>query len=74
MTYKDRLDLEDDQSSVGNCAEIYMTGDKPPRLSVRIENPWAGDTETGFGRTCNIELDLDRARQLRDWLTKTLGA
>lgn len=42
------------------------------RVTFSIENPWAGDTETGFGYNCDITIYDDEAIRLRDWLIKVL--
>ncbi len=44
------------------------------RLTVQIEEPFAGDTETGFGRTCSIGLSLDNAEAFAHWLIETVEA
>lgn len=33
-----------------------------------IENPWSGDTETGFGRTTSCSFNVEEATTLRDFL------
>jgi len=38
-------------------------------ISIRIENPWAGSTETGFGATCYVGLSTEKARELAAWLS-----
>ena len=37
-----------------------------------IENPWAGDTETGFGQETSVHLDTERATRLYEFLKKKL--
>jgi hypothetical protein len=38
-------------------------------ITITCEEPWAGDSETGFGRACSIRLDFETARKLGQWLT-----
>jgi hypothetical protein len=38
-------------------------------VTVTVEEPWAGDTETGFGRSCSIRLSPADAAELGEWLT-----
>jgi hypothetical protein len=37
-------------------------------LTVTVEEPWAGDTETGFGRACTIRISKEQGRELAEWL------
>lgn len=45
-------------------------------IAIEIEEPWAGDTETGFGRSGSIRLNKAQAIELAEWLLKaaTQGA
>lgn len=56
--------------SVGDnaCFDIHKNG----ALQINIESPWAGDSESGFGRSCYIELSPADAVALRDWLIAVL--
>lgn len=38
------------------------------RIRISVENPWAGDSECGFGQTCSVILPPDVARALAEWL------
>lgn len=38
-------------------------------ITLEIEEPWAGCTETGFGQSCTITLNAAEARALAAWLT-----
>jgi hypothetical protein len=42
----------------------------PGNQSIQIEcyEPWAGDTETGFGRGGSIQLSKEQAIELASWL------
>lgn len=42
-------------------------------MTVSIEEPWAGDTETGFGRNCSIYLEPKTAREFALWILKHIG-
>jgi len=59
----------DDGGYLGNNIEAtYRDG----HFSITVENPWAGDTETGFGYSCQIGMNVEEARAFRDWLTARL--
>jgi hypothetical protein len=45
-------------------AEIDYEG----KISLEIMEPWAGDTETGFGRSGAIRLSKEQALELMVWL------
>jgi hypothetical protein len=51
--------------------EAYCRGGQ---LTIEIEEPWAGSTETGFGQTCSIGLDLDGAEAFARWILATVEA
>ena len=50
--------------------EATLTAVRNPDGSVHIEidEPWAGDTDSGFGRTCHIDLSPQQAAALEVWL------
>lgn len=64
------LELDDD-SSVGDFLEAYLG---ETTITIRIDNPWAGDTETGLGRDATVDIEIDNARKLRDWLNRAITA
>lgn len=37
-------------------------------LTITIEEPWAGDTETGFGRSSSLRITNRQARNFADWI------
>jgi hypothetical protein len=37
-------------------------------IALRVEEPWAGDTETGFGRVCGFTITKNQAIDLAHWL------
>lgn len=39
-------------------------------VCLTVEEPWAGDTETGFGRSCSIRFSKKSARDFANWLFK----
>ena len=39
------------------------------KMYIEVENPWSGDTESGFGRSGSIRLSKDQARMLADFLS-----
>lgn len=64
------LELES-SDGVGDSARFYWT--TGGKLYVHLDNPWAGDTETGFGASCSYKLTRAQAVRLRDWLVEGLG-
>lgn len=54
--------------SVGNNIEVCLAGHE---ATIRIENPWAGDTVSGFGQTCYIDLPKTDMIKLARWILKT---
>jgi len=49
----------------GDNIQIVATGGG---LRISIEEPWAGDTETGFGRSTGISLNHSHAKQILAFL------
>jgi hypothetical protein len=45
--------------------EVYRYGDT---VTIEIDEPWAGSTETGFGQTCSIGLSLEEAKKLAEFI------
>lgn len=54
---------------MGDNIQVVLEADS---MRISIEEPWAGDTETGFGATAGITIPIDKAAELRDWLNKVL--
>ena len=51
-----------EESSVGDSLSLeYHEGQG---LYLTVENPWSGDTETGFGNDASIKLTKEQALQL----------
>ena len=48
-----------------NTLEAYV---RDGRVHLSIDNPWAGDSETGFGQTTHMSMSLPIAVQFLDWL------
>ena len=59
----------DADGGFGDTIEIIHRGDL---FMVETDEPWAGDTETGFGQKGRITLSREDASALRDWLTDRL--
>ena len=57
--------------TLGDNISVTMSGND--EVSIYIQNPWAGDTETGFGQTCNIRLLKGDAIALGHFLVNLLG-
>jgi len=58
----------EENDSVGNNLEI--TSYDKDAINIRIDNPWAGDTESGFGQTCAISLCRDDAIEMAKFILK----
>lgn len=72
MKSKERRTLSiEEEYSVGNS--IQFTEMEKNVLRVEIDNPWSGDTESGFGRTAHINLSRDGAEELLAFLTEWLS-
>lgn len=39
-----------------------------PYVDIEVDEPWAGSTETGFGRTSSIQISPTRAIDLANWI------
>ena len=51
-----------EERSVGNSLSLdHYVGQG---LYLKVENPWSGDTETGFGNDASIKLTKEQALQL----------
>jgi hypothetical protein len=63
MPVNDRFELR--SPSGDNTAEFFFD---ERDLNISIDNPWAGDTETGFGYTTSIYVPRKHAKALAEWL------
>lgn len=52
--------------SVGNNATFTLQ--KNGELHISLDNPWAGDTESGIGRDCYMDIPKDGVDALRKLL------
>jgi len=41
-------------------------------LTITIENPWAGSTETGFGCSSSIRINKEQVKEFANWLLTIL--
>lgn len=48
------------KATIAHDGEIY----------IEVEEPWAGDTESGFGRSGSIKLSKAQAELLACWLSQ----
>ena len=37
-------------------------------VTITVEEPWAGDSETGFGADCSVRMSYEDARRFGQWL------
>jgi hypothetical protein len=63
----DRFECGDAEGLCDNSLDAYVSNGQ---LHLSIENPWAGDTETGFGYTTHIELTAAESRNFCEWLNR----
>ncbi|WP_157783484.1 hypothetical protein [Rhizorhabdus wittichii] len=70
---------EDDLEAVLVIEEHAGCGDhiectyRDGHFNITVDEPWAGDIETGFGQSTSIGLDRAQAELLRDWLSYHLS-
>ncbi len=50
--------------------EIQFTKHDDGTVSIEIDEPWAGSTETGFGATTSCDLKPEDLEVLLKWLKK----
>lgn len=67
---RDFLTAEEDDS-VGNSIQWSFYEDK---FYIQIDNPWSGDTETGIGRTANITMSPNDAKELAAFILARVAA
>lgn len=53
------------QAGSEDSLEVTAYGDG---FTISVDNPWAGDTESGFGASCSVRLNTENARELAEWL------
>lgn len=54
-----------DKNSAGDNLTV---DERNGHFNVTVEEPWAGDTETGFGQETSVSLDAEQAKALADWI------
>lgn len=53
---------------VGGCGDTLEAAIRCGELYVECDEPWAGDTVSGIGRTASVTLTKDQARELAAFL------
>jgi hypothetical protein len=66
----ERFYLEPEGRGGDNLTVSYSDGGE---IHVGIEEPWAGDTETGFGAVCGLTLSRGEAKALAEWILARCG-
>lgn len=56
----------DGQFSTDDTLEV--TAIRSGGLNFKINEPWAGDSQTGFGKTCEIAVDRETACRLKAFI------
>ena len=64
----EKLELVEVDSCVGD--NLSASIDYEGKIAISVEEPWAGDTETGFGRSGSIRLTREQALTLALWLVQ----
>jgi hypothetical protein len=64
------IELRDETGD--DCGDCFSAADAGGCLSFSIENPWAGDSASGFGASCDFSMTREQAARLRDWLSERL--
>jgi len=54
-------------------SDSLSADERDGHFNITIDNPWAGDTISGFGAETHIALDREGAKKLADWLYTRLG-
>lgn len=67
----EKLTIEESGSAGDN---LTASIDHEGSICVEVEEPWSGDTESGFGRSGAIRLTADEALELADWLQRAAAA
>ncbi len=67
MGDRDLLVLPEGVNADHNDSVQFVAGNE---LSISVEEPWAGSTETGFGYRCAISLERKDIEALRDFLNR----
>ena len=55
----------------GDSLQAHIRNDG--RLTISVDNPWAGSTESGFGESGYADLPKDAAIALARFILETLG-
>lgn len=53
---------------IGGGGDVLTAEVTADGLYIECDEPWAGDTETGIGRSGAVTLTKEQARQLADFL------
>ena len=61
------------EGGMGDNLTVTAYG-KRGEIHIRIEEPWAGDTESGFGAICGVTLTSIEAEALAEWIQKRIHA
>jgi hypothetical protein len=65
-----RVLLIEEPNSSGDNIEFVKTDDYwtvKDGLHIKLENPWAGSTDEGFGQTTSITLTREQVQKLIEW-------
>jgi site-specific DNA-adenine methylase len=56
------------QDKYGSSDEVTIIAHDDGSLHFAIDQPWAGDTETGFGQYSEFDMGSDESKKLIDFL------
>lgn len=58
---------------IGGCDDELRADERGGHFNIEIEEPWAGDTISGFGHQTHISLSREQAKEFADWIYGRLG-
>lgn len=66
----EQSDRHFDWAAGGGTESVEIARGENGDVTITVENPGAGDTESGFGQTCHVTIPADVALALGAWLVK----
>jgi hypothetical protein len=66
----DRMVIVIEESGSADCSIEFGPSYREGMLRVEINNPWSGDSESGFGSSADMKMTKEQARELAAFLLK----
>ena len=60
-------------TNIGDCYSEMSLAVDGNSICIEIENPFQGDTETGFGQSTSTTMDMETAKAIAEWMLKRAG-